>query len=117
MDLASLMASMGPIQETMKKMEAERAEAVIEGRAGGGAVSVVITGSLAVQKVSIAPAAAAAAGDDASMLEDLIHSALSDALRQYTSRFGGSPEEQLQKSLAGADISSLLGGLMGGMGR
>ncbi|TVR45807.1 MAG: YbaB/EbfC family nucleoid-associated protein [Planctomycetota bacterium] len=117
MDIGSLMASMGPIQERMKQQEAERAAAVIEGRAGGGAVSISLSGALEVKKVSIAPAAAAAASDDASMLEDLIHSALADALRQHQARFGGSPEEQLQKSLAGADLSSLLGGLMGGFGR
>ena len=113
MDLAALMAGMGPIKDAMGKMDEERATAIIEGRAGGGAVSISIRGNLKVEKVTIAPAAAASASDDPSMLEDLIHSALSDAFRQHGERFGATPEEQMQKSLAGADLNSLLGGLMG----
>lgn len=114
MDLSALMSSMGPIKEAMDKVDEERAATIIEGRAGGGAVSISIRGNLKVEKVTIAPAAAASASDDPSMLEDLIHSALSDAFRQQGERFGATPEEQMKKSLAGADINSLLGGLMGG---
>lgn len=117
MDLSQLMASMGPIQEAMKKQEAERAETVIEGRAGGGAVTIALRGDLQLERVQIAPAAATAAGDDVGMLEDLVHSALSDCLNQYRQRFGSNPEEQMQKSLGDGDMASLLGPLMGGMGR
>ena len=111
MDLNALMGAMGPLQEKMKQADAERQAAILEGKAGGGAVTISLKGDLSVQKVTIAPAAAGAIGDDPGMLEDLIQAAVNDALKQYTSRFGGSPEEQLQKGMG--DLGGLLGGLMG----
>ena len=114
MDISQLMASMGPIQDAMKQQEQERAQTVLEGRSGGGAVSIRLHGDLSVAGITIAPSAVSADADDVGMLEDLIHTALSDALKQYRDRFGGSAEEQMQKTLAGSDVASLLGGLMGG---
>ena len=73
-----------------------------------------LRGNLTVDKVTIAPAAAAAVADDPSMLEDLIAAAVSDVLRQYQQRYGASAEEQLQKSLAGSDMGSPMN-MFGGM--
>ena len=117
MDLDSLMRGLGPIQDTMKKAESERASAQFEGKAGGGAVSIRIRGNLTVTGVTIAPAAAQAATGDPSMLEDLVLVALTDALKQYTARFGSSPDEQIQKLMGGSDLASLMGPLMRGLGR
>ncbi len=108
MDLDSLMRGMGPIQENMKKAEAERAQTQFDGKAGGGAVVVRLKGDLTVAKVTIAPAAAQAATGDASMLEDLVQVALNDALKQYVAKFGGSPDEQIQKMMSGSDICRTL---------
>lgn len=116
MDLNALMAGMGPIQDAMKRADAERAAARLEGSAGGGAVTVVLRGDLECERVTITPAAAAASEDDVSMLEDLVQAAVNDALKKHKQRFGASPDEQLQKSLAGSDLGGLLGGLMGGGG-
>ena len=112
-----MMRALGPLQERMKKAEAEKAAAIITGSAGGGAVRVVITGALTVKQVTIAPAAAAAVADDPGMLEDLIAAAFSDALRQFQARFGANAEEQMKKSLGGAGGSELgpLMSLLGGM--
>jgi DNA-binding YbaB/EbfC family protein len=117
MDLDSLMRGLGPIQDTMKKAEQERADANFEGKASGGAVVVRLKGNLTVTHVTIAPAAAAAATGDASMLEDLVLVAVNDALKQYIARFGSSPDEQIQKLMGGSDLASLMGPLMRGMGK
>lgn len=117
MDLNALMGAMGPLQQKMKQAEAERASAIIEGKAGGGAVKVTLAGSLELKSVTIAPAAAHMAGGDVSMLEDLVLIAFNDALRQYRQRFGASPDEQMQKLLGGSDALAQLGPLMRGLGR
>ena len=117
MDLDALMRGLGPIQDTMKKADGERAQVVFEGTAGGGAVKVKLKGDLSIAGVTIAPAAATAAGGDASMLEDLVAAACSDALRQYKVRYGASPDEQIQKMLGGSDLGALMGPLMRGLGR
>lgn len=115
MDLNALMSQLGPMQEAMKQADSERQAAKIEGKAGGGAITITITGGLEVEKVAIAPAAAAAVGDDPTMLEDLIAVAMGDALKQYTARFGSSPEEQIQKMMGNSPLGAMLGPLMGGM--
>ena len=113
MDLNQLMAGLGPMQERMRQQEAERAEARIVGRAGGGAVSITITGGLTVDRVQITPAAAAASADDVGMLEDLVQVALSDALRQHQERFGGGIDDQVKRAMGDGDMAAMLGGLMG----
>ncbi len=115
MDLDNLMRSLGPIQDTMKKAEQERAEALFEGKASGGAVTIRLKGDLTITGVTIAPAAAAAATDDPSMLEDLVMVAMNDALKQYTARFGTSPDQQIQKLMGGSDLASLMGPLFNNM--
>jgi hypothetical protein len=117
MDLDALMRGLGPLQDTMKKSEAERATVVFEGTAGGGAVKARLKGDLTVAGIAIAPAAAAAAGGDVGMLEDLVAAALNDALRQYKARYGASPDEQIQKMLGGSDLGALMGPLMRGLGK
>lgn len=114
MDLNSLLSALGPLQQSLKQADVDRAAAFFEGSAGGGAVTVRLSGALAIDRVRIAPAAAAAAGGDVGMLEDLVAAAVGDALRQYRTRFGASAQEQVQKLLAGKDLGGLLGPLLGG---
>ena len=108
MDLDALMRGLGPLQDTLKKAESERA---------ASAFKVRLQGNLSISKVSIAPAAAAASQGDASLIEDLVAVAVNDALKQYIARFGGSPDEQMQKLMSGSDLGSLMGPLMRGLGR
>jgi len=112
MDLAGLQRALGPMQEAMAKADAERAATVIEGRAGGGAVAIRITGALQVQGVRLLPAVAQG---DAAMIEDLVAAALSDAFRQYRERFGATPAEQLGHAFHGADMGAMLA-MLGGLG-
>jgi DNA-binding YbaB/EbfC family protein len=111
MDLGNLAKAMAPIQEAMRKASAERTDTVLEGRAGGGAVTVRIGGDLTVRGLRIAPAAA---GGDVHLLEDLISAALGDALRQHRERFGATPEEQLGRVFKNADMGGMMG-MMGGL--
>ena len=107
MDLDAIMRMAGPLQQSLAKADGERPTTIFEGKAGGGAVSVRVTGALAVDKVVIAPAAAT--GGDVGMLEDLIAAALGDALRQYRAKYGASSQEAMQKLMGGADLGGLMG--------
>jgi hypothetical protein len=117
MDLEALTRTLGPMQEAMRKSDAERTAATLIGSAGGGAVQVTLKGDLTVTKVVVAPAAAASCASDPSLLEDLVGAAVNDALRQYRNRFGASPEEQMQRLMGGGGGASLLGPLMASLGR
>ena len=117
MDIDLLSRSLGPLQDTMRKADADRAGTTLVGSAGGGAVKITLKGDLSVSQVQIAPAAAAACAGDASMLEDLIAAATNDALRQYRNRFGSTPEEQIQKLFASGGMGPLLAPLMASLGR
>ncbi len=118
MDIQQLMGALGPMQDAMKKADvAERLGASFQGSAGGGAVTVTLKGDLSISAVKIAPVAATSAATDASMLEDLLMAACNDALRQYRARFGSSPSEQVERLLGSSGMGSMLGPLMGMLGR
>lgn len=116
MDLSALLGATGPLRAAMSKAEADQAQTIVEGSAGGGAVRLRLRGDLTVERLTIAPAAVSAVADDPSMLEDLVAAALNDGLANWRRRFGGSTEERLQKLMAGADLGAL-SGLLGGLGR
>jgi len=116
MDLNAILQAMGPLKERMADAQRQRAEERFEGSAGGGAVRVVLRGDLAVDDVTIAPAAATGIEGDASMLEDLIAAAIGDAVRRIHERYGKTPDEQVARLLDGVDVNDLLGGLGGAFG-
>ncbi len=94
LDLGSLL---GQAQELMEA-QAAAAEQLHTGRAGGGAVTVTVTGGFDFRSVSIDPSVVDPA--DASMLEDLVLAALRDAT--------SSVERSSKQALGG------FGGLLGG---
>lgn len=112
MDLAGLGKALGPMQEAMRRAASERTSTVLEGRSGGGVVSIRIGGDLLVKGIAIAPAAL---GDKA-MLEDLVMAAVNDALRQHRERFGATPEDQLARVFKSLDPAAMMG-MLGGLGR
>jgi DNA-binding YbaB/EbfC family protein len=67
----NLQSRMGEIQETLRSVR-------VTGSAGGGLVTVELTGQMEVEKVSIS--AEAVDPGDIGMLEDLVLAALTDAL-------------------------------------
>ena len=73
---------MKQVQEMQRKMaqaQEELAVETIEASAGGGAVTVVVTGALEIKEVHIKPEAVDP--DDVEMLEDLVIAATNEALR------------------------------------
>jgi len=77
--LGGLMKQAQKMQENMQKAQEELANMEVTGEAGGGLVSVVMTGRHDVRRVSIDPSLMA---DDKEILEDLMAAAVNDAVRQ-----------------------------------
>jgi DNA-binding YbaB/EbfC family protein len=83
-------------QQMQERMQKQMAELRVEATAGGGMVTVVMSGLKQVQKLTIDPEAVSK--DDVEMLQDMILAAINDAHRKV--------DEALQQQV---------GGLMGGM--
>ena len=77
--LGNLMKQAQRMQETMQKAQQELAVMEVTGQAGGGLVSVVMTGRHDVKRVSIDDSLLK---EDKEMLEDLVAAAVNDAVRQ-----------------------------------
>jgi DNA-binding YbaB/EbfC family protein len=75
-----MMARLNEMQERLAKAQEEIENRVAEGTAGGGAVSVQITGGYKVKALKIEPDVIDP--DDLGMLEDLIIAAVNEALTQ-----------------------------------
>lgn len=76
--LGNLMKQAQQMQENMQKAQEEIAGMEVTGTAGGGMVSVVMTGRHDVRRVTIDPALMS---EDKEMLEDLMAAAVNDAVR------------------------------------
>src|ERR671935_132274 len=68
------------MQTRMQQAQEELAQAVVSGTAGGGAVTIEMTGAQEVKSVKIDPAVVNA--DDVEMLQDLVLAAVADATRK-----------------------------------
>ncbi|MBS1187484.1 MAG: ybaB [Burkholderiaceae bacterium] len=77
--LAGLMKQAQAMQDRMNKAQEELAKTVVEGQAGAGMVTVLMTCKFYVSRVSIDPSLM---GDDKEMLEDLVTAAVNDAVRK-----------------------------------
>ena len=97
LDLGALMGMAQNMQAQLAESQDLLANTIVEGKSGGGAVVVAVTGSFQFQQVRIDPVVLESF--DVALIEDLVLAALLDA----TSRV-----EELQ---AGANP---LGGLLGG---
>jgi len=84
------------MQEQMMKAQEELATKTVEGTAGGGVVTVVMTGQKTVQSVTIKPEAVDP--DDVEMLQDLVLTAVNDALTKA-------------EELANQDMGKFTGGM------
>ena len=77
-NIAQLMQQAQRMQENMQRVQEELAKAEVTGAAGGGMVSVTITGRMECRKVRIDPSVLA----DPEMAEDLIAAAFNDAVNK-----------------------------------
>ena len=75
-----LMRQARQLQQKLEKAQQELEKATVEASSGGGAVTVVITGSQQVQSVKISPEVINA--DDVGLLEDMVLTAVNEALRK-----------------------------------
>lgn len=101
-----MMQQMQRMQADMAAAQAALAEASVEGSAGGGVVTAVVSGTGELRRVSIS-------GDvvdpeDVEMLEDLVVAAVNEALRAAQDL----QSEKMGAATAGVDLGSL-GGLLG----
>ena len=77
-NIAQLMQQAQKMQENLQRAQEELAKLEVTGNAGGGMVSVTLTGAKECRKVRIDPSLLS----DAEMLEDLIAAAINDAVRK-----------------------------------
>ena len=96
MDLNKLMQQAQQMQEQMARAQEELAKETVEASVGGGAVTVVATGSGEIVSIKIKPEAIDP--DDPELLADMVVAAVNEAIRSA-------------QSLA----ETRLGGAMGGM--
>ena len=97
MDLDKMMQQAQKMQEELARAQEEAAGAIVEGSAGGGAVTVKATGAGKITEIKIDPKAIDP--EDPEALEDLVLAAVNNAL-----------------DAAEGLMQSKLGGLMGGLG-
>jgi DNA-binding YbaB/EbfC family protein len=99
--MQQLMKQAQKMQQQLAEAQAELADAVVEGSAGGGLVRATVTGSGELLSVTIDPSAIDP--QDAETLQDLVVVAVRDATRNAG-------------ELAAAKMGPLTGGLGGGLG-
>ena len=92
----NIQAMMKQAQEMQERLKKQMADMRVEATAGGGMVTVVMSGAKQVQSITIDPEVVSR--DDVEMLQDLIVAAVNDAGRKV--------DEQLGQSMSG-----LMGGL------
>jgi DNA-binding YbaB/EbfC family protein len=103
-----LLAKLGKMQEQLQKAQEEIENRVATGTAGGGAVTVEITGAYKVQSIKIEPEVIDP--DDAGMLEDLVTAAVNEALTEVQAFHS----ENLSGLTGGLNLPNLPG--LGGLG-
>lgn len=89
------------MQEEMLKAQESLGEQIIETSVGGGAVSVKVNGKKEIMEIKLSPEAVDP--DDVEMLEDMIVSAVNEALRKADEAAAGS----LSKITGGMNIPGL----------
>ena len=77
-NIAQMMQQAQRMQDNLKRVQDELAVLEFTGSAGGGMVSVTLTGKMDVRRVHIDPSVLG----DAEMLEDLVTAAMNDAVNR-----------------------------------
>lgn len=98
MNIQKLMKQAQEMQKQMEAMQQQLANQEVEGKAGGGMVTVTLTGKGEARKVKIDPKLADPA--DIEVLEDLIVAAINDAKNQNEAK----ASEQMSKLTSGLPL-------------
>lgn len=75
------------MQKDMAKLQEELEQRTVEASAGGGAITVVVTGKKEVKEITIKPEVVDP--DDVEMLQDLILAAVNEAIRKADEMVNG----------------------------
>ena len=94
--LGGMLKQAQKIQAQLAKIQEEMAQKTIEASSGGGMVTVVVNGHKKVQSITIKPEAVDP--DDVEMLQDLVLTAVNDAMTKA-------------EELANKDMGKLTGGM------
>ncbi len=105
-NMQQMLAQVGKMQKDMAQAQEQLKSEFVEASAGGGMVSVRMTGDLKVTEVRIDPAAVE--GDDVEILGEMVLAAVNEAL--------GKAQELQASRLNGATGGLDLGALGGGLG-
>jgi hypothetical protein len=100
-NMQKMMKQVQKMQAEMARVQQELGNIHVEGGAGGGAVRVVSNCHQEIQEVKIDPAAIDP--DDPSLLEDLVLTAVNEALKNARAR----ASEELEKVTGGIKIPGL----------
>jgi nucleoid-associated protein EbfC len=109
-NINKMMKQVQQMQADMMKAQEQLKDEVVEASAGGGMVTVKVTGDLEVKEIRIDPGALGdgeVSPDDIEMLQDMVLAAVNEAIRSA-------------QELAGRKLGGLTGGLgdlgLGGLG-
>ena len=95
-NIAQLMQQAQRMQENVQRAQEELAKIEVTGNAGGGMVSVTLTGRMECRKVRIDPSVIS----DAEMAEDLIAAAFNDAVN----KINAASQEKMAGATAGMQL-------------
>lgn len=104
-NMQKMLKQVQKMQEDMERAQAELKTAEVSASAGGGMVTVVVTGGLEVKEIKIDPAAIDP--DDPELLADMVLAAVNEGLRAA---------QELQNEKLGATTGGLDLGALGGLG-
>src|SRR6476659_1381426 len=101
-NLNKMMKQVQQMQAQMMEAQEQLKHEVVDASAGGGMVTVKITGDLELKEVKIDPEAVGGEPEDIELLQDMVLAAVNEAIRSA-------------QELAGRKLGGLAGGL-GGLG-
>jgi nucleoid-associated protein EbfC len=101
-NLNKMMKQVQEMQAEMMKAQEQLKDEIVEASAGGGMVTVKITGDLVLKEIKIDSDAVGEGADDVEMLQDMVLAAVNEAIRSA-------------QELANRKLGALAGGL-GGLG-
>ncbi|BBA68646.1 YbaB/EbfC family nucleoid-associated protein [Geobacter sulfurreducens] len=99
--LAGIMKQAQMMQQKMAKLQEEAANRTADATAGGGAVTAVVSGKNQIVSLVIKPEAVDP--EDVEMLQDLVVTAVNEALKKVQSQFA----EEMSKVTGGLNIPGL----------
>jgi len=106
-NLNKMLKQVQEMQAEMMKAQEQLKDEIVEASAGGGMVTVKISGDLVLKEIKIDPDALGGEGapdaDDVEMLQDMVLAAVNEAIRSA-------------QELAGRKLGGISGGLGGGLG-